>query len=123
MRNAAMFSIGAALAAGLLGCQNNKKPTTDPMAANTTTINATVTDVAPIQPTASTYAPAATVTPNPAPDAVFVSAASYQVRKGDTLFSIARKNYGDGKQWQRIATANPGLEPNKLRVGQTIALP
>jgi nucleoid-associated protein YgaU len=48
---------------------------------------------------------------------------SYTVKKGDTLYSIARTRYGDGKQWQRITAANPGLEPSKLKVGQTIVIP
>jgi 5'-nucleotidase len=52
-----------------------------------------------------------------------VAGGSYTVKKGDTLYSIARGRYGDGKQWQRIAAANPGIEPSKLRVGQTIVIP
>lgn len=48
---------------------------------------------------------------------------TYVVKKGDTLYGIARKNYGDGKQWQKIVAANPGLSPTSLKVGQTIMLP
>jgi len=48
---------------------------------------------------------------------------SYTIRQGDTLFSIAKSRYNDGKQWSRIVQANPGLTPEKLRVGQTITLP
>lgn len=48
---------------------------------------------------------------------------SYTVKKGDTLYSIARNRYGDGKQWQRITAANPGLRPESLKVGQTITVP
>ena len=48
---------------------------------------------------------------------------SYTVKKGDTLYGIARQRYGDGKQWTRIAEANPGLRPETLKVGQTIAVP
>jgi 5'-nucleotidase len=48
---------------------------------------------------------------------------SYTVRKGDTLFSIAKSRYGNGNQWQRIAQANPGLSPQTLKAGQTINIP
>jgi 5'-nucleotidase len=48
---------------------------------------------------------------------------TYVVKKGDTLYGIARTHYGDGKQWQKIAAANPGLSPTSLKVGQTITLP
>ena len=48
---------------------------------------------------------------------------TYLVRRGDTLFGIARVQYGSGKQWQRIAAANPGLTPDRLQAGQKIVLP
>ncbi len=50
-------------------------------------------------------------------------AGTYTIRKGDTLWSIAQQVYGDGQRWQDIVNANPGLDPNKLRVGQKIVLP
>lgn len=49
--------------------------------------------------------------------------ASYTVQKGDTLFGIAKTHYGDGNKWKRIASANPGLTPSSLRVGQKIVVP
>jgi len=48
---------------------------------------------------------------------------SYTVKHGDTLFGIAKAHYGDGKQWARIVSANPGLSPAKLKAGQKIVLP
>lgn len=47
----------------------------------------------------------------------------YTVLKGDTLWKIASTQYGDGKQWQKICSANPGLSPESLKAGQTIMLP
>jgi nucleoid-associated protein YgaU len=47
----------------------------------------------------------------------------HTVVKGDTLWKIATASYGDGKQWQRIASANPGLTPATLKAGQTIMIP
>jgi nucleoid-associated protein YgaU len=48
---------------------------------------------------------------------------SYTVQRGDTLFRIAKHHYGDGKQWKRIVSANPGLTPSSLKAGQKIVLP
>jgi nucleoid-associated protein YgaU len=47
----------------------------------------------------------------------------YTVKAGDTLFRIAATHYGSGKEWKKIAAANPGLDPKHLRVGQKITLP
>jgi 5'-nucleotidase len=48
---------------------------------------------------------------------------THTVRKGETLFSIAKATYGDGKAWKRIVSANPGVTPSKLKVGQVLVLP
>lgn len=61
-------------------------------------------------------APAAT----PAPAG---GARQYRVQKGDTLFRIAKTHYGNGNQWQQIASANPGLTPASLKAGATIVVP
>lgn len=53
----------------------------------------------------------------------FSDGGRYTVKKGDTLFSIAKSRYGNGNQWQRIAAANPGLTPQNLKAGQTITIP
>lgn len=48
---------------------------------------------------------------------------TYVVQKGDTLWSIARRTYGDGQRWREIAEVNSISDPAKLRVGQTLAMP
>lgn len=48
---------------------------------------------------------------------------TYTVRDGDTLWSIAESNYGDGQMWRDIVDANPDLNHDELRVGQEITLP
>jgi 5'-nucleotidase/UDP-sugar diphosphatase len=58
-----------------------------------------------------------------APAFAAATAGTYTVKKGDTLFGIARQHYGNGGQWQRIANANPGLSPSTLKAGTTIAIP
>ena len=48
---------------------------------------------------------------------------SYKIAAGDTLWSIAGRVYGHARLWDRIAKANPDLNPYHLRVGQVITLP
>ncbi len=50
---------------------------------------------------------------------------SYTVKSGDTLGSIAKKFYGDGRKWPAIAAANKDIlpDPNKLRVGMKLRIP
>ncbi len=45
---------------------------------------------------------------------------TYVIRPGDTLFNIARKYY---TTLNAILTANPGINPNALRIGQQIIVP
>jgi nucleoid-associated protein YgaU len=47
----------------------------------------------------------------------------HTVKKGETLFSIAKVSYGSGKLWKKIVAANPGVTPAKLKVGQVIVVP
>lgn len=45
---------------------------------------------------------------------------SVTIRRGDTMFAIARKN---GLSLDRVRKANPGVNPRALRVGQKLRLP
>lgn len=58
-----------------------------------------------------------------APPTTSLSSSSYTVQRGDTLWRIASNKYGSGQKWRDIVAANPGLSPEKMRVGQTINLP
>lgn len=55
----------------------------------------------------------------PTPGTVTASG-SYVVKSGDTLSSIGAKF---GVSWQQIAAANPGINPNNLRIGQELYIP
>ncbi|HPK37739.1 MAG TPA: LysM peptidoglycan-binding domain-containing protein [Kiritimatiellia bacterium] len=44
----------------------------------------------------------------------------YTIQKGDTLSAIA---YKYNVRWQDIVAINPGIVPNRLRIGQVIQLP
>lgn len=48
---------------------------------------------------------------------------TYTIRKGDTLWSIAQRVYGNGQKWKDISAANPSIDPKKLAIGQEITLP
>ncbi|HEX3358110.1 MAG TPA: LysM peptidoglycan-binding domain-containing protein [Tepidisphaeraceae bacterium] len=119
------LSIGLIVVAMAAGCSNAKKTTssvTEPLSP------------APVayQPAPQAYTPPtaaqpvvydSTPTPVAASGASAIGSGSYTVKHGDTLYSIAKSRYGSGKEYTKIVAANPGLEPSKLRVGQTITIP
>ena len=49
----------------------------------------------------------------------------YKVVRGDNLWKIAVKTYGDGYQWTKIWQANKSVirNQNLLEIGMTIKLP
>ena len=51
------------------------------------------------------------------------SPAQHVVRKGESLAAIAKSRLGDENRWREIAALNAGLDPKRLKVGQTIQLP
>lgn len=46
----------------------------------------------------------------------------YTVKKGDTLWGIATRFYGDGAKWGTLVEKNEVSDPRKLRVGQVLRL-
>jgi putative chitinase len=52
-----------------------------------------------------------------------ISGSTYTVVKGDFLWDIAVRAYGDGYQWVRIARANNLVNPNMIFSGNVLALP
>ena len=58
-------------------------------------------------------------TPIPAAE----SPASYTIAKGDTLESIAQRKLGSRKRTAELRSLNPEVDPDRLRIGQTIRLP
>jgi outer membrane protein OmpA-like peptidoglycan-associated protein len=57
--------------------------------------------------------------------AVKVSTKDYVIQTGDTLWAIAKREYGDGRQWKRIAEFNKDIlpNPNKPKKGLKIQIP
>lgn len=54
---------------------------------------------------------------------VAAKAKTYTVKKGDTLWAIAKSYYGDGSKYTKIATANKLKNPNVIHVGQKLTIP
>ncbi|HQD36734.1 MAG TPA: LysM peptidoglycan-binding domain-containing protein [Fervidobacterium sp.] len=82
------------------------------------TVNVTIKQSKPVATVQNTR-PAES---SPAPK---VTAKSYTVAKGDTLWAIAKKYYGDGSKYTKIFEANKGVlkNPNVIYPGQVLALP
>ena len=47
----------------------------------------------------------------------------YTVKKGDTLWAIAKKYYNDGSKYSKIAEENNLVDPNKISIGQELIIP
>ncbi|MFN0135022.1 MAG: LysM peptidoglycan-binding domain-containing protein [Phycisphaerae bacterium] len=48
---------------------------------------------------------------------------SHKIASGDTLAKLAKQYLGDEKRWRKIKDANPGLDENRLTVGQELVIP
>ncbi len=46
----------------------------------------------------------------------------YEVQKGDSLWKIAEKEYGDGFQWKKIAQENNIENPSIIEIGTQLTL-
>ena len=111
MKRLAMISVASVAAMVLVQGCSNKQPAEE-----------SVEQIPEIETTTETPASTAALEK----DAKAASAAkvggseTYIVAKGDTLSAIAAAK---GLRWQDVVAVNPGLNPNKLRVGQAIQLP
>lgn len=109
------------------GCDNNKKKTGAEVPPPAPAEQAPI--AAPLPAPAPAPAPMV-VEPSPLPPAPAPAARSgakaggtYVVQKGDTLFAISRKVYGNNSKVKDIIAANPGIDPNNIKVGQKLNLP
>jgi LysM repeat protein len=48
---------------------------------------------------------------------------TYRVNRGDSLWIIAKRVYGQGSSWTLLAKANDLRDPSKLKIGQELVLP
>ena len=82
------------------------------------------------EPSESIMEPVITQTQTPAVAAQAArgdhTAHHHEVRPGDDLWSIAEHYYGDGREWRKIAAANPTVltgGPDRLHVGWRLQIP
>lgn len=76
----------------------------------------TIPQVAPKKPTATQEVSTMT-------EAGTISGSTYTVVRGDDLWHIAVRAYGDGYQWLKIAQANKLDNPNVIHAGNVLTLP
>lgn len=95
--------------------QEAQAPTPAPQAAETEVATATETP----QPVATTPTP----TPEETNPSEAISATTYRVVKGDSLWKIAVRAYGDGYKWVQIAKENKLKNPNLIHPGNVFVLP
>ena len=48
---------------------------------------------------------------------------SVTVKKGTTMWDLAKKYYGDGSRWKEIQAANGGVNERKLQIGSQLVIP
>ncbi len=60
---------------------------------------------------------------NDAPKSKPATGRTYIVKNGDSLSRIASRELGDAGRWTEIRDLNPGLNPDRLKVGAEIGLP
>lgn len=74
-------------------------------------------DITISQPTTSEKAETATL------KTTTIQGETYTVVKGDNLWNIAVRAYGDGYKWTEIAKANKLVNPNVIHAGNVLVLP
>ena len=47
----------------------------------------------------------------------------HTIAKGDTLWDLAKSKLGDATKYKAIIEANPGVNPNNLKIGDGLKLP
>lgn len=90
-------------------------PSSSPQATETVTLSPV-----PVAPTAT---PTPQITKEAASTTSDISTTNYTVIKGDTLWKIAVRAYGNGYKWIEIARANHLHNPNVIHTGNVFVLP
>lgn len=75
----------------------------------------TTQDVTTIAPPPSTP-----LSPPPPQDSISTGTSEHTITKGESFYTIGKK-YGVG--FKAIADANPGVNPNRLKIGQKVVIP
>lgn len=102
---------------------NSEPVTFTTMSSNTETMveEASVPQQLEMKPLAEMFTAAAVnVSADTAPNA---ATSAYVVQRGDSLFTIARRVYGDGNRYLELCKANGLTDCNNLKIGQTLIVP
>jgi nucleoid-associated protein YgaU len=87
-------------------------------------VNPSIVNPNQIRAGAELILPAVAAAPVSTRSAANATAAPIKVRKGDTLWSLAKTNLGRSSAWPCLAAANPAIsDPNRIYEGQTLILP
>ncbi len=138
--NRVALSVLLAAALALTACQNKTELTAARVDEPYTPFEETSAEPAPAALPADPYADYATAYQPPADrsepafraepianDEILAPASeqSYTVKKGDTLYALARRFYGDQSRWKDIWDANRAQikNPDKLYVGTKLNIP
>ena len=63
------------------------------------------------------------VTVTPVVKSSAISTEKYTVLKGDSLWSVSVRAYGDGFRWKEIASANKLVNPRLIHAGNVLTIP
>ena len=91
-------------------------PTGSPAPSSLPSLPAAPPATTPVVPVPAPVTPAPPKPPEPAPQ-------SYTVKEGDTVISIWRSLRGTERGWDALVSANPGLDPSRLKIGQVLKVP
>jgi LysM repeat protein len=102
---------------------DDASPVTYAPVQTTPTEEAPIVQAAPV--TAPTRPSVKSTSAKPTPTRPASSGRTHTVAKGDTLFSIAQKYYGNRAKWREIYAANRDVMPNEtaLRPGMQLKIP
>jgi nucleoid-associated protein YgaU len=124
----------AVLALGVVGCEQQRKeeelPQIDPAELEASAppppepVPARTDDTEMSTPAVEIETPTNAPPPTPV-EPVGGTPQTYTMQRGDTLYSLAKRFYGDGKLWTRIADANKNTvrDVTDIPVGTVLTIP
>lgn len=130
-----VLTVAVVLAAMGLGCEQQKPDPQPPLNKPMTTTKPPepvgrlpAPMVEPVKPAEDRVWPKPLITTPPPPGGVGIAKPPaggnvYVVKKGDTLWAIAKRQLGDGQRHKEILSLNPGLTPSAMKIGQVLKMP
>lgn len=85
--------------------------------------NTSAADQPALEPLTTNTPPPAPIAPPQDEPSPAHAPRTHTIAAGDTLWNLAVRYYGDGKQAKRIQEANPGLVAERMTIGKQITIP